>query len=261
MVLGPQRAFAPEEVSALERHMEGGGALLLALEPPGQPGADEARRSLGPLLARAQVAMHEGSIASRRQILPMTRSRADRLNLITDGFGGHPAVSSLGRPGGPDETALFPVTGALEARPAGDPERAIAHDALARSGQTSWLDVDGDLERDPDEPPGPHTLALAVTSAPRPGADGRLWRGVILADATSLSDLALERSPGNTQFLLDVTNWLIGESELAGGTTSGRDVRLVHSRQGAGWIFYGTTLGGPALLLLLGAWWTRRRRR
>ena len=74
LILGPTKPFIEAEISALERYLDGGGALLVAAEPKiGQ----SALRSdgLDPLLKKLGVEREDGVLASTQQVVAISRNR------------------------------------------------------------------------------------------------------------------------------------------------------------------------------------------
>ena|GEM_PF-1929051 len=262
LVLGPERAYLEQEITALKGYLERGGSLLLAIEPSLTPAVSQPQASLSPLLEEMSVRLGAGVIASKQNILPRTRSKADRLNLITRQFEPHPAIASLATPS-TREALLLPSAGFIEILASPDSEALLQPAKLILSPRGSWADLDDDLEyTPPKETRESRVHAIAISPRQRPGgAKITPWRGVVLADSTALSDLALEQSKGNEQLASDLIGWLLEDEELSGKIDREVDVRIVHSRSGEEWIFYGTTLGAPLMVLLLGFWRTRRRQR
>lgn len=259
-LLDPTSALTAPEVEALTRYLDAGGALLLAQEPftGARPGAHAA---LDPLTAKLGLRVGEGAIAQTRHIFSVTRTEQDRTNLIADTFGSHPAIQTLGRPSA-QLSVLFPSAGHLQEIAAADANTTLDINALVRSDVRGWIDVRDNLEFDEgEEQRASYTIVASTRARSRPGATpSSEWRAIVIADSTNLSDLAISRSAGNTQLLLDVTNWLLEDSDLSGRTESERDVLIVHSREDEAWIFYTTSILAPLLLLGLGAWASRRRR-
>lgn len=270
LVLGPSSPFFPAEVEALERHLEGGGALLLALEPslPGREpalglgapggvagagdganGQGATEDPLAPLLSRLGVRLGDGVLAAERGIVPIFRNKLDRLNLVTDRYAVHPTTSTVSK-ARPADPTFFPSAGFLEI----DTNAGVDPTVIVRSLDGAWADRDFDLERDGDEEAKGRPIA-AVTEG---GAGGVSWRAMVVADSGFLSDAGLS-SRGNRLLVVDALQWLIGSESLIGSTESEEDVKIQHSREGqSGW-FYGTVLSVPGLVLLAG--WLRVRRR
>ena len=124
-----------------------------------------------------------------------------------------------------------------------------------RSLPDNWADIDGNLELGDGESKKVHPLAAASTG----GEGDTAWRGIVLADATSLSDRWIP-NPGNQLYVYDAVNWLIGEEASSGTLESEEDVKIQHTRDDQVAWFYGTIFGVPLLVFGGGAMRLRRRR-
>ena len=261
LLLGPERAYLEQEVAALSTYLDNGGSLLVAIEPSLTPEVSQPQASLRPLLQKMSVRLGAGIVASKQSILPLTRSKADRLNLITRQFEPHPAIASLAAPSTRD-AVLLPSAGFIETLASPDSAALLQPAKLILTPREAWVDLDDDLEyTPPEETRRSRVHAIAISPRQRPGGEKITpWRGVVIADATAFSDLAIERSQGNEQLAADLIGWLLEDEALSGNIEREVDIRIVHSRSGEEWIFYGTTLGAPLLVLLFGLFRTRARR-
>jgi hypothetical protein len=85
-------------------------------------------------------------------------------------------------------------------------------------------------------------------------------RAFVLADADALSDLLMERVPGNQMLLIDAVRWLVGDESLAGELESEEDVRIEQTKQQDLAWFYSLVFGVPAMVLGVGFWLSRKTR-
>jgi hypothetical protein len=249
VIAGPTQSFLPEELSALERYLERGGRLLLAVDPDSDADFDA-------LLAAYGLRLHRTMLANDQHFVPRTRQRSDRANLVTASYSSHPAVTALGRLG--QKAPLILVgSGHLEGLPARPP--AVRIDFTVRSVATTFSDVNGNFEHDPDERRGVFDLAAAVSRTfgaegePK-GAEARL---IVFADSDVLADPVME-NPANAYLARDGLKWLVGDEELVGEVSSEQDVRIQHTRkQDVAW-FYSTVFLAPLLVVGVGMIATRR---
>ena len=123
--------------------------------------------------------------------------------------------------------------------------------------EKTWKDSDGSLSLDEGEVSKVWEMVLAVSGE----AEGKESRSLVAADATWLSDLLLVQNKGNAQALLDAVSWLSDEPGTAGTVNDENDVKVQHTKEGQGWIFYATTLLFPLALFMLGAGRVHLRRR
>lgn len=255
IVLGPLGQFRQSEADVLQTYLDSGGSLLIALEPriSRMKGAGDD----DPLLAMVEglgVKMSEDVLAAEQFTEPVFNNKRDRLNLLTNGITRHASTATLGQSG--TRTVMFtPITGALEEAEG----TANTVTFTVRSLAIAWADFEPvDLEYDAGQ--GETKSARNIAAAIEGGAEATPWRAIVTADASIFSDFG-EAFPGNTQFVDDGLNWLIGAEALSGTTEDEEDVKIQHSKEGQIWWFYLTVLGVPLGVLMLGALRLRIRRR
>jgi hypothetical protein len=247
-VLGPTRPLLAEELAALSRYLEGGGRLLLALDPEAAPAQDGKA-----LAALAGIEVKPVMLANDALYARRSGAKSDRANLVTGIYSSHPSVSTLGRMHAP---IAFGGAGSLSSK-AG----ASGVDFTVRSHAQTWDDQNGNFELDPPaETRGSKNLVASVQKKPAAGQKEG-GRALVLADSDALSDPLLGHPQlGNALLLLDGVKWLVGDESIIGEIQSEADVPIVHTRkQDVAW-FYATIFVGPALVLGLGWLVTRRKR-
>ncbi len=252
IVMGPTQAFLPEEIAALQAYAAQGGSLLVALDP-------RSEADLSPLLADLGLA-YEGKqlLVGEKNIWIPTRRITDKYNLITNKASTHPSVTTLSRQ---SRTSAFlaPVSAPLTTLP--DPPHKV--DITLRTLPEVFLDVDGDLRFDPttEKKKGwPLAAAIAGTPVPEGEKGPPPFRAIVIGDATWASDMVLGIAPGNKAFVRDSMAWLVDEPGAAGTINDEEDVKIQHTREGEGWMFYGVTFLVPFGLLGLGLLRVRMRR-
>ena len=251
---GPTERFLAEEVDSLRRFWNRGGSLLLFLEPGIEHG-------LEPLLADLGVRQIEGTVANERYHLRRDGALSDRRLLVTNRFGSHATVSDLSRAANriglvlEGASALEGVTGA--------PARSSV---LVRPMTGSWLERDGDFERDSEgETDRIEALAMASTRSATE-SDSVESRAVVIGDVDAMNDdYVYITGPGamsaNAKLLLDAYTWLAREDETSVSSVPGDDDPVLQRTRGESirW-FLGTVFGVPALVLAAGFLFVRRRR-
>jgi hypothetical protein len=258
LVLGARKPFLDEELAALDRYLARGGSLLLALDAAGE-------LKLGPLEQRLGVRFDPTPLADDRQHLRERNAPSDNRLLVTDQFSAHAAVTTLSRSRG-GAGLVAASSGSLvdlEAK-ATEPKRTFVVRTLA----STFADKNGNYALDGDEKRASWNLVAAVEAgAPPEAAPGKdkpaphPMRAVVLASASMVSDLLLANVPLNAALVADAVKWLGGEEQLAGETTSEKDVPIEHTRSTDVAWFYGTVVGAPLLVLGAGLGLTARRRR
>ena len=281
-VFGPTERFLPEEVDSLRRFWSDGGSLLVLLEPGVEHG-------LEPLLADLGVRQLEGMVANERYHLRRDGALSDRRLLLTNRFGSHETVSDLSRVASRIGLVLEGASG-LEGVVGGPARPSV----LVRPMTGSWLELDGDFERDGEtEPDRIEALAMASTQpvegaaeagheaeependGDAPGNSGILpasgselaeSRAIVIGDADTMNDDSVYvTGPGtmsaNAKLLLDAYTWLAREAETAVSSVPGDDDPILQRTRGESirW-FLGTVFGVPVLVLAVGFVYVRRRR-
>jgi len=265
-IFGPTRRFLPEEVSSLRRWWESGGSILLFLEP----GTDH---GLGGLLDELGVAELAGTVSNERYHLRRDGGPADRALLVTNRFGSHEVVSELSRFSNEIGFMLDGAAG-LEAVPSdhGQERRAeqkMRTSVLVRPMPGSWLDTNGDFERDAGESDRIEALAMAASRSPKQakGAEEKESRAVVVGDVDAMSDPFVVLSQygsmsANAKLFLDAYLWLAREGEWDIPSVPGKeDPPLERTRAESIRWFVGTVFLAPALALVVGLLYTRSRRR
>jgi len=250
-IFGPTRRFLPEETDSLRRWWGLGGSLLLFLEPGTDHGLDA-------LLADLGIEVLEGTVLNQRYHLRRDGGPGDRRLLLTNRFGSHDVVRELSRV----STEIgFLADGASGLAPMPDAE-ARTH-VLIRPMASSWLEIDGDFERDADTE-SDQIAALAIASTRSTGEVES--RAVVVGDVDAVADPFVVVSgfgsmSANAKLLLDAYLWLAREGDWEIPAVPGDDdPTLVRTRAESIRWFVGTVFGVPALVLACGLVYTRRRR-
>jgi hypothetical protein len=153
--VGPVAALFPGENDSLRAYLDGGGRMLLLLDPEGEQQPAE-------LLAHLGLEYQAVKLAHSEYYLPAgnTRTPADKYNLVTDKFSSHPAATTVSRFSRELPVAM-PTVGSLDRAKGADQGNRITF--LVRSLPNTWADVDGDAQRSKDEPLKVFQLAAAVS--------------------------------------------------------------------------------------------------
>lgn len=267
----PAAPLFPGEAEALQQYLEGGGRMLITLDPDSKPELDDFLAGLG-------LRFVGETLAHGKAYIPLGKSRtpADQYNLVTNSFSSHPAVTTVSRYR-QHMPVLFPRAGYLEKVPAEGRKSTF----IVRSLPKTWADADGDAQRDDDERLRTYQLAAAVSAKVAPGRkdkddreakqpdENEEMRVVVVADTDVFSDdyigfrLARGGHPGNFQLLADFLHWLIGEGKVGGVPESEEDLKIASTRDEDVIWFYGTVFAIPLIILGIGVGtrWGRGRRR
>ena len=288
MIIGPTKPFLPEELAALQRYLDRGGRLFVALDPDG--GVD-----LHELLGPAGLKVNLSTLANDQVYGRRTHQDIDRANLVTAYYSSHPSVSTLSRESR-NAPVVLPGAAAIELSNR-DAHKEYAVDFALHAHASTFADKNGNFRPDEGEARKSWELAAAVSrkiappaasgakdpakekdskdakdatkdatkdttkkaaEAPKAGPDEA--RMFVIGDSDFLTD-PLIRLLGNGLLVLDPVRWLIGEESFAGMITSEADVPITHTRkQDVAW-FYGTIFLAPALVIAAGVAVTRGTRR
>jgi ABC-type uncharacterized transport system involved in gliding motility auxiliary subunit len=252
---GPTRPFLPEELAALKRYLERGGALMALLDP-------RAQTNLYETLAGYGVEIGDDVIVDRVQGLfgrPVSPFAAE--------YPAHPITAGLREP------TLFHVARSVQAKAEASPALSV----LVRTSPESWaerdLDVffeegkaelgDGDL-RGPVPVAVAGQLDLGAAPAPAEGAEApkpTQARLVVVGDADFATN-GLLRQFRNRDFFVNSVNWLLGDVEaISVRPDASRASRLQLTPRQFAQLRYLSLFVLPEALAVLGVivWWRRRR--
>jgi hypothetical protein len=242
-IIGPRTAFQPEEYATINRYIDRGGRLLIALDPENNVDMHEVLEPLN-LIYKAQPLANEMSYARR-----MDQKISDRANLVTSTFSSHPSVQTLARIG-PRASVVLPGAGWIDTKK--DRTAAIPVDAPIKAHYATFVDKNNNFTFDSDEQK--RQWELAATAIKK---DARVF---VIADSDWIADEAI-KVPGNSVLALDAIRWLMGDEAFSGQTSTEADVKITHTRkQDVVW-FYSTIFLAPALVIGAGVLVTRKTRR
>lgn len=251
MVVGPTKDFLPEEFASLQRFLDRGGRLFVALDPDG--GID-LHQLLDPTGVKATMVM----LANDQVYARRAHQDSDRTNLVTAFYSSHPSVSTLSREGR-NAPVVLPGATALEGPPRGAPHKDYTVDFTVHAHAATFADANGNFQADPGETRKGWELAAAISKKGGPsGKDAAEQRIFVVGDSDFLTDPVVHFG-GNGLLVLDPVRWLVGEESFAGLVSTEADVPISHTRkQDVVW-FYSTIFVVPGLVLGLGFIVTRRR--
>jgi len=270
---GPTRPFLAEELDALKRYLERGGALLVLLDP-------RAQTNLYDTLAGWGVEIGDDVVVDRVQGLfgrPVSPFAAE--------YPSHAITAGLREP------TLFHVARSVQPKP----EAARALSVLVRTSEESWaernLDVffrEGKAELGEEDLRGPVPIAVAGTlelakppaepaaqpaasegeeakdaaeAEEKDGAGAKTARIVVVGDADFATN-GLLRQFRNLDLFVNSVNWLLGDVEaISVRPASSRASRLQLTPQQFAQLRYLSLFVLPEAIAVLGVlvWWRRRR--
>ncbi len=204
---GPTSPFIDSELKAFTSYLQGGGRMLILVDPTlGQTaGSGLIPTGLTPWLAGYGVKLGEDIVIDPKGAYP----GAPPYTLFPDGYGDHPITAPLSQSGVP---VLLNVARSVAAATAGNPQVA----ELLRTtgdgwGETSLASVEN-VEKDAGDLPGPVSLGVAVEGPKEEGK--KAWRLVVLGDSDLATNQLVQGMPANAVLLANSLNWLAEREAL-----------------------------------------------
>jgi ABC-type uncharacterized transport system involved in gliding motility auxiliary subunit len=238
----PRTPYAPPEVALLGRYLEGGGNLLMLIEPDYTLGPE-----LAALLARAGVRVGDGVIVD-----PVSHYFSDEQMVAVEKYANHPATRGLAM-------SFYPGARPLDVVAAGVTTQVLfSTSAKATVATASGKGSSGKSVGDTVGSAG--EKALAIASEGRLSASDKPFRLAVVGDADFASN-SFYPYLANADLVLGLAAWLRGEQRgpaMKPPVEVLPTVALNNSQMQA--IFIGCVLVLPGLCAALGiaVWWRRR---
>lgn len=272
MVLGPKQAFDPAELDTLAAYVDGGGKLLVAMDPQGD-------FRLGPLEGRLGVGLGElrpgedariGIVTDDKNFLPQRRNESDRQLALTNQFSSHASTTSLSR-GDARNGILLETAGILTDREFTVPGAKPTRTYVIRTMGEAWVDYDGDFKAGPAEKRDRYNVGAAIEGPKGKAPDGSEtdgFRAMVFSDQDLFADHMVQSRTGqifvetNGRSLpVDAIRWLGGEERISDIVNDERDPEIKQTkREQAAW-FTATTIVAPLALFGIGMLFGRPRRK
>ncbi|HHO52578.1 MAG TPA: hypothetical protein ENK18_17340 [Deltaproteobacteria bacterium] len=250
VVAGPTEPLLAEEITALQRYFDGGGSLLVMIDPEGDP--------LTELLSHLGVKPGAAVLANAEAHAQIQGGPADRVFIATNKYGSHASVKELSRN---SSVAHMVFSTAMSVQKQEGTANKIT--TLIRSRPNTWEDLNGNFQADPGEPKKTFELAAAITKPMDDAAEGapEEARAIVVGDVGYLSDVLISRLKANAVFSLDGFKWLTHDEEIVGAIETEEDVKVQHTRE-EDWIwFLAAVVAVPSMVLLVGFLFIRMRQR
>ncbi len=259
-IVGPTAPFTEAELTALTGYLDGGGRLLVCLDPLIERDGSMRHVRLEKLLVRYGAEFQDDLVVDPSHRLPFFDLSAVYL---TD-FRPHEITKGL-----EGLAVLFPVARSVAAA---DADGLDPH-PLVETSEEGWGETDlagvlrGKVAEDDADVKGPVSLGLAVEQKAS-GQDEEAEKGeavggvrlVAFGDSDFLTDAQVANA-GNLTLALNALHWLVQQEEAMGiPPRAVEQVNLFLSRQQMRTILLITLLGMPALAIIAGVMVWRRRR-
>jgi len=271
VVAGPKAVFLPPELGALQKYAEGGGRILLMLDPVlPEPGAPPADLGFGGFLSTYGLKLGNDIVIDPTNAVPMVGPET----VIANDYGLHQIVRSLSEEGLPVVFPLARSVTRLEKVPEGYLESMLVDTSKDGWGETSLTKLES-VKKDPEDTPGPVSIAVSVESVakdagkkddekkdkdPKAPAPPRPFRLVVVGNSRFAANGTIGNG-GNTNFALNAISWLAGQERLVGiAPKTPEQASLALTRPQVNQIGLFAVVGMPVFAILLGVWvWYRRR--
>jgi hypothetical protein len=250
VVARPEQPLSEEEIQTLGSYLDGGGSVLILMEPVVDTAIDPADNPIITYLEQKWgVVVRNDVVVDLGSNLPLAG--------IAVSYASHPITDRMG-----NLASFFPSARSLGLLD--DSDEGIVRSELVQTGQNSWGETnlesitgEGQLGMDEAEDyAGPLTLAVAARD------DSTEARLVVFGDsdfATNSNFFGL----GNGDLLVNSIDWLAGEEDLIQLTPKQTTQRTVvpPSVQAIGLIFLATVIliPGAAIGAGVAVWWRRRQ--
>ncbi len=254
VIFGPTTPFLAEEQESLIRYLEGGGSILVFVDPFVDAGLEK-------LFQKMRLKVPAGEIANDKEFIRRSHTSADHAIIFSNNFASHPTTRDLKKAGG-RAAVLMLSAGHLEriSGPAGEDAFGTGAPRIAmtmRSRPTSFVDLKRNRVFD-DGLETRRVFNLAAAFEQKIDAD-RSARAVVVRDSDAFAD-GLIPNEANQAFAYETLGWLVRDDTVSGTLDLDADVPIRHTEEEDTLVFYGTTLATPSAIAFLGVVVLRRRR-
>ncbi|MEQ1503730.1 MAG: Gldg family protein [Myxococcota bacterium] len=249
VVAAPTEPLLAEETQTLIKYFDGGGALMILLDPAGDP--------LTELLTHVGVEAGTAPLANAEAHARFSGGPADNVLIATNKYGSHPSVKTLSRN---SQVAHMVLPNAVFVQKKGDAPADLKVTTLVRSMPNTWSDDNRNFAADEGESKKVYELAVAVSKDIGEGDAKKEARAIVVGNTGFLADGPIVALQANAVFGLDGVRWLNHDEDVAGEVESEEDVKVQHTRE-EDWMWFLTAMAAvPMLVLGVGVMFIRFRR-
>jgi hypothetical protein len=258
-IVGPAKAFAPEEATALEKYVKAGGNVLVSLDPV-VSGTDIQETGLEAFASGLGVRIDRDVVVELDPQHLLSPSPIEQFAVT--GFSDHPIMRPLVGLAAPVVMLLarsFTLSEGSDAEPL-----LKSSDKAYGETQLAQLTAGDDLKAGEGDVKGPVVIAAAVDTRPEkeggPAKPG--GRAIFVGDSEWLTPALLQQPQvANVDLLASFTGFLTERKELVSIAPRKIDAQaILITEDGLIGIFVRTVLLMPlaALVFGVGVWWQRR---
>jgi ABC-type uncharacterized transport system involved in gliding motility auxiliary subunit len=271
VVAGPTQPFVRPELELLSKFLQGGGRVLVMMDPNLTQAGRVADTGLAEWLAGWGIKAQDDVVVDPSNLLPFFSAET----IFASNYGSHPITQSLSQ-------AKVPVVFSLaRSVAAGQAPQGATLTELVKTSPDGWGETDldqlGQVEKGSHDLAGPVSIGIALelnaaAPAPPPGMDempappptppaGPKGRLVVFGDSDFATNSQLDQ-PGNATLIADTLNWMVErQTHLGIAPKEPEQVRLSLTPQERRLDFWLVVFGLPAVALIAGIVVTVRRRR
>ena len=210
VIAGPTASFVPPELAAFSAYLEGGGRLLLLLDPAISPAGKVEDLGLGTWLEGYGVKVAADVVIDPSKTVPFFGAETFALS----SYGDHPVTKAL------SEVNLSIIVSLARSVRKGSEPAGTTVTELVKTGPEGWGETDltgtTAATKDAVDTPGPTSVGVAVEKKAAGGEKAPAgMRLVVLGDSNFLGDDLLG-SNGNAALADNAFNWLLERESLLG---------------------------------------------
>lgn len=300
MIMGPTSDFFEAEIEALQEYRQRGGALMINLEPtPNGTNLKPLLSPLGLEFDNNAVLLHENiiystsgaknSIKDRVNLVSNNYSTHASISNVSANKDRYPILlSSVGKLTKKKDSKAKTTLRSMEKTWAEQIVRGMDLQFSETNNETKQIwdiavaitekfevqtvvatenKTEDPVTTDPTaETSDPEGTSQETTAQPAVITETKESRVIVFADSTWATDQLLAgrlggaMEPPNTVAFRDMLSWLVKDPAISGTVENTKDKKIQHSKEGQGWVFYGTVVLFPVMTFLLGLLLVRRRK-
>ncbi|MGH9326467.1 MAG: GldG family protein [Terriglobia bacterium] len=248
VIAGPKSDYLPPEVSAIQKYLEGGGRVLMLLDP------GVALPNLSKLLSNYNVTLRNDLVIDENPVGQIFGTGPSMPLILS--YGDNPIVQPLKR-----TATLFPLARSFGV--SGSDKSGVTVDALCKTSDASFgvTNFNASMKEVSYRPgkdiKGPLTVAVAVTLT----GSGPAKQGRLVATGTSLlASNAYLGFQGNRDLVMNMVEWLTSNEGLISirpKVPGFQHLNLTASQMG-GLLLRVLAIPVCVIVIGIGVWWSRR---
>jgi ABC-type uncharacterized transport system involved in gliding motility auxiliary subunit len=257
VIAGPQKSYTDKQKESITKYLDNGGRLLVMLDPIL---GNVQRTGIEDILSKYALKITNGVVVDPAQKV----NEQPNFPAVAE-YEKHQITDLL-------QVTFYPNVMSVESADK-VPDNFVV-EPLVKTSALSWLETNlastTQVERNPSDPPGPVSIAVAVhyTASDKNDKKNKM-RIVAIGDSDAGTNLITKPeqgktiyAPGNLDFIVNSINWLAAQENLINITPKDRtNPPITLTSQDSQMIFYLVIVVLPVIFLVLGLLVWRMRRR